>query len=785
MHYSGISFVRHSILTAACLATGGVGAWAAPAENLTAIAKPFLTEHCLDCHEAGTTKGGLNLEKVDFSLNGREQVDLWTRIFDRVSKGEMPPKKQPRPAAAELQKLLGGVRPRLLEADRAQREVTQRRLNRTEYENTIHDLLYVDVDLQHFIPEDQLAGGFDNNGDALTLSPDHLQGYLEAARAAVDAAIILGPQPKTETGTASSLSEVQKLIDSGDYGYVDGRIVLHTTGGDSTYSKLSTRAKRTTVRGRYRFEFQAAAHNTKELQFFTVNASNFAGVAASMQNLGYYEVGPEPKKFTIETVVGAKSAVQLFALGLPGYIKKTPGATYPGVGFGEITVTGPLIEQWPPPSHAQLFGDLNLQTATAADAKAVLQRFMPRAFRRPVTEAEVERYVSLVKKGMESGRKFPEAIRTSLVAVLCSPHFLYLREEVRPNTKRISDYELAARLSYFLWSTMPDADLLGLAEKQQLSDPKVLHAQVDRMLKDKRSEALVANFTGQWLRLRQINDTTPDKKLYKKFDELLEMSMVREGQAFFRQMIAEDRPLKEFIDSDWAMLNQRLADHYGIPGVSGLDIRKVALPKDCIRGGVLTQAGLLKVTANGTTTSPVLRGVWVLENILGQHVPPPPPNAGSIEPDIRGATTVRELLEKHRSNESCQVCHEKIDPPGFALESFDPIGDQREKYLRWNVTNAEKGWGNVQPGAAVDASGNLATGEKFGDIREFKKLLLQRSDAFSACLTEKLLTYGLGREMGFSDRPVIENIVRQSAAGGNGLRRLIHAIVGSEIFANR
>ena len=332
---------------------------------------------------------------------------------------------------------------------------------------------------------------------------------------------------------------------------------------------------------------------------------------------------------------------------------------------------------------------------------------------------------------------------------------------------------------------MPDPELLQAATSGQLRQPAMLRAQTERMLKSPKANELVTNFTGQWLRLRLINDTVPDKNLYKKFDELLQMSMVREGEAFFRQILTDNLPISDLLDSNWAMLNQRMAEHYGVSDVKGLEMRKVALPKDSPRGGVLTQAGVLKVTANGTTTSPVLRGVWVLENILGQHTPPPPPNTGGIEPDIRGAATIREQLDKHRSIESCMPCHRKIDPPGFALESFDPIGDYRANYLRWVVHNEEKGYGTVKPGAAVDASGQLLSGEKFTDIREFKKLLVARKDQFAHCLTEKLLSYGLGREMGFSDRASIDQITKRVAANGAGLRTLIHEIVQSETFANR
>jgi mono/diheme cytochrome c family protein len=746
--------------------------------------KAFFSRHCLECHDADTKKGGLNLDGVDGSIVGAEQADLWTRIYDRVAKGEMPPAKKARPPRAEIDALLTAVKPSLVEADRKRREVVQRRLNREEYQNTIHDLLAVDIDLKGLLPADQQAGGFDNNGEALAVSTEQMQCYLEAARLAIDAATLVGQKPKTETFKVDPSIELRKAIENGDFGYEDGRVIISVTDkGD--YSKIATRAHRVPVRGRYRIRFQAAAANTQELQFFTITASNFSAFGPNSKNLGYFDVGPQPKRFEIEALIDEKCAVQFFVFGLPTWIKPERGSKHPGVGFGEVEFTGPLIDRWPPVSYTRLLGDVKLASGTLDDAQKILRGFLPRAFRRPVEDAEVQRYVALVRSRLDAGRGFSESIRAGLVAVLCSPNFLYMREDVRPDSSRVSDTELASRLSYFFWTTMPDQELLDLAAGGQLHDPKILHAQVERMLKDSKSAAFVSDFTGQWLRLRQINDTTPDEKLYGKFDELLRISMMRESEEFFRQLIVDDLPIDNILDSNWAMLNQRLAQHYGIKGVSGIEMRKVTLPPESVRGGVLTQAAVLKVTANGTTTSPVLRGVWVLENILGDATPPPPPNVGGIEPDIRGATTVREQLDKHRKLASCSVCHQKIDPPGFALESFDPIGDYRENYLRWKVTNEETGWGNVIQGAKVDASGKLATGEAFGDIREFKKLLMERRGDFAHCLTEKLLTYGLGREMGFSDREPVAAIIRQAEEHGSGLRTLIHAIAESETFATR
>ncbi len=783
---SPLRFLPLSGLFLALLSAPSHAAAAGDASAFGKAADAFFDSHCYDCHETGKTKGGLNLEKADASISTPEQTDLWVHVYDRLSRGEMPPAKKPQPERTEVERLLAELEPRLLEADRARRSVVQRRLNRVEYENTVHDLLGLgsDTELKHFLPEDQRAGGFDNNGDALAISTEQMQGYLDAARTALDAAIVTGEQPKVETWTTDAIPELKHYIETGEYGAVDGRAVAFiTTGGD--YSKISTRVKSPRLRGRYRFRFQAAAIDTSELGFFMVTATNFPGAPARSRSLGIFDVGPEPKTFEIDTVIEAKDAIQFFALGLPGWVKPTPGVLHPGVGFGPVEITGPLNDVWPPESTTRLLGGVDLAKGNAADAEGILRRLLPRAFRRPVSDADVERYLALIRVKLEAGRSFEDSLRAGLMAVLCSPNFLYLREELRPGTRRLSDTELACRVSYFLWSTMPDAELLALGAEGRLHDPQTLRAQVERMLLDPRANALVTNFTGQWLRLRRIEDTLPDKKLYPKFDELLQDAMVREGEGFFRQLIAENLPITDVLDSDWAMLNQQLAELYGVPGVKGVALRKVKLPPESVRGGVLTQAAVLKVTANGTTTSPVLRGVWVLESILGQPVPPPPPDAGNIEPDIRGATTIREQLDKHRRSESCLVCHVKIDPPGFAMESFDPIGEYREKYVRWVVTDEEHGWGHVAPGASVDASGKLTSGEAFGNVREFKKLLLSHRDAFAHCLTEKLLTYGLGREMGFSDRKAIEDIAQKAAQDGNGLRTLIHGIIESDSFASR
>ena len=744
----------------------------------------FFEQSCVDCHDGETKKGGLDLTKIDASMAG--QTDLWTRIYDRVRDGEMPPKnRKARPGPEDVKSFLKWVEPRLVDADRFQREVALRRLNRVEYGNTIRDLLGVEFDFSKILPEDQKAGGFDNNGRALAVSADQMEAYLKAASLAVTKVLMPGEKPVPQKVVADPAPELLGFITkypTSSYAIVDGMAAAFKTER-SDYSQIASREHGTKKAGRYRFKFQAKALNTVDDLVFMIRTNTGLNVAAG--NLGYFEVGPELKDFEIETEMAAYSPLQFFALGLPASVEKAANPKYPGIAFGKVEMTGPLADTWPPECHTRLLGGLDLAKATVQDARAVLEKFMPRAFRRPVEAAELDRYAGIVSRQLAEGRGFPESLRTALLAVLCSPNFLYLREDVTPGGSRVSDTEFASRLSYFLWSSMPDAELLKLAGEGRLREPQMLRAQVERLLKSPEAAQFVENFTGQWLHLREITATTPDAKTFPDFDELLQVSMVREGEGFFREILDKDLPVSNFLNSDFAMLNGRLAQHYGIDGVKGMTLRSVKLPEGSVRGGVLTQAGVLKVTANGSYTSPVVRGAWVLDNILGKPSPPPPPNINGIEPDIRGATTMRQQLEKHRDDPSCAACHQYIDPPGFALESFDPTGALRTKYVRFEVTNAEKGKGNLIEGADVDATGNLADGRIFAGIAEFKKLLMTSQDDFERCLTKKLLTYGLGRDLGFSDREAVAAIDKQAASGGHGLRTLIHIIAASETFSTR
>ncbi|MBI3856471.1 MAG: DUF1592 domain-containing protein [Planctomycetes bacterium] len=492
----------------------------------------------------------------------------------------------------------------------------------------------------------------------------------------------------------------------------------------------------------------------------------------------------------------------------------------PGVALDWLEVEGPLIDAWPPESHKRLFGNLPIEKLpeksdirpprrlplrhTApfppkpaldkpdgwsvssknpmADASRLLESFLKRAFRRPIPSGELGRYTRIVSERLKLKLSFEESMRAAYKAILCSPDFLFLQERPGP----LDGPAIASRLSYLLWNSMPDDALLAAAGR--LGDPEALRVQTDRLLADPRADRFVEDFLDQWLSLRELDATTPDTKLYPEFEVYLRDSMAAETRAFFREMLKQDLSVTEIVDSDWAMLNQRLAEHYGIPGVEGAQVHKTALPPGSHRGGLLTQASVLKVTANGTTTSPVTRGAWVLDRILDRPPQPPPPDLPTIEPDVRGATTIREQLDKHRSNPTCASCHARIDPPGFALESYDVIGGWRTQYRSTGAGSAPpKGArrADYRLAKAVDPSGQLPDGRPFKDVEEFKRLLLADPDAIARGFASKLLVYATGASLTFADRGVVDEIVNRARPKGLGARTILHEVIQSALFKTK
>ncbi|MEM9016307.1 MAG: DUF1592 domain-containing protein, partial [Verrucomicrobiota bacterium] len=483
----------------------------------------------------------------------------------------------------------------------------------------------------------------------------------------------------------------------------------------------------------------------------------------------------------------------------------------PGLAIVSVELEGPLVGDFPARGHELIFDGLDrreveprnpsekkkswyrpsfevISEDPTAEVIPVLKRFAGEAFRRPVTDEDVAPFLILFQGELTRGESIEESLRTALAAILCSPDFLYLKEPIGA----LDDFAIASRLSYFFTRTSPDAALLDAAAQGRLKGSKEsIRREARRLLSDERAERFIVDFTDAWLDLRNIEFTNPDDQLFPEFDAYLQDSMLAETRSYFGELIHENLKVSHLVKSDFAMLNSRLARHYGIEGVNSPEVRKVPLPPESVRGGFLSQGSVLKVSANGTNTSPVLRGVWINERILGKHPAPPPPGIPGVEPDIRGAETLRSLLDKHRNSESCQACHEMIDPPGFALESFNPIGGWRD-YFR-SLGQGEKpdqkwaGSRNIRwrVGPAVDASGTLQDGSPFSGFREYRDLIAEDEDQLAKALLTKFLTFGTGREMGFSDRPEINRLVATSQENGHGIRDLILLAVTSDIFLHK
>jgi hypothetical protein len=528
-----------------------------------------------------------------------------------------------------------------------------------------------------------------------------------------------------------------------------------------------------------------------------------------MRRIGNIDLNPDVTVANLDVQLLAGESIQVDAV---RFFRSRPGASrwqnplaekdgQPGMVMRWIEVEGPLVESWPTASYQQLFDDLPAQKSAgsalkvdvtprdaAKDAERLLRRFVQQAYRRPVSPQEEVRFLPLIQNALKTGSSFAEAMVTGYTAVLTSPSFLYLQD--KPG--RLDDYALAERLAYFLWNSAPDAELLALAKSGQLHEPATLRKQTDRLLDDPRSQRFVSAFLDYWLELRKVGVTNPDENLYPDYylDDHLVESAGDETRLFFAELLKRDLPARNVAASDFVFVNERLARLYDLPPVIGAQFRKVTLPAGSVRGGLLTQASVLKVTANGTTTSPVVRGAWMMERILGRKPPPPPASVPAVEPDIRGATTIRQQLESHRKLESCSACHTKIDPPGFALESFDIVGGFRKSYRAIDGKEREIGFGkNGQKFAfhnalPVEPHGQLGK-RNFADIREFKALLVQDERQLARNLLGQLTVFATGAPVGFADRPKVEKLLDDAQASTYGVRTLVRGLVTSDLFLNK
>lgn len=765
--------------------------------------KPILAKHCLECHGDGAKGKRLRIDQLTPDFVG-EKGEHWAEVLDKVRSGEMPPHGKPHLAAAQKKLVQDWLQTRLRVAGEAQQKAEGRaplrRLNRVEYENTVRELLAIETDLKDLLPEENAVDGFDNNADALSVSTVLMKRYLEAAEAALDAAVVQGPRPelyKKRTNAfsydrppdaSSNSASAYKLGDVSVF-FLD-REIEHGFGGQDVLPSLPKEFPLALkVGGRYRFTISGYGYQTKAPVTLGVYTRSRSIPGARPILVGHFDFKPgEPQVIEFTQRMKPNEVICMASEGLGGDIvaswlknRKFPTAqecSAPGIAVQWVEMEGPLYDTWPPESHRRLFGDLpivpvvtkakNKQVTTYtvestkpdADGERLLRQFATRAFRAPPTEADLRPILDLYRARLKRGEKFQDALLLSYKAVLCSPHFLYFKEE----PGKLNDYALASRLSYFFWSSLPDQELLDLAGKGKLVEPAVLRQQTERLLRDPKVKAFTENFVGQWLGLRQIEFTLPDSRLYPEFDELLQHSMPKETTLFFDELLAKDLSLFNIIDSDFTMLNGRLAKHYGIDGIEGMDFRKVKLPPESERGGVLGHAGILRLTANGTSTSPVVRGAWVLRNIIGRPPSPPPPDVPAVEPDLKGATTIRQLLDKHRVA-GCAECHTKIDPLGFALEEFDVIGGRRTFYrtiggkdpqVNVEVKGRRVGY---RKGPVVDPSGEMVDGKKYTNFTEFKRILLDEKEQIARCLAEKLLTYSTGKGIRAADVNAVDAIM--------------------------
>jgi hypothetical protein len=732
--------------------------------------KPFLAKYCLSCHSGEKPKGGVGLDKYLDEASLVKFKDVWDLVVQNLRQGTMPPPDKPRPTPGEIERLADWIEKKITQVDcqkaRIPGRVTLRRLNRAEYNNTIRDLVGVKFQPADDFPADDVGYGFDNIGDVLSLPPMLLEKYLAAAEKIM--ALALAPDPR---GAAAPVQhfEGKTLLSTLEREPGEGVKILFTQG--EVYALA---------------DFPAAGEYLLRVRCYGQQAGpepcrmaiRYDGKDLQTVEVPQREVRPGRFEVRFRAEAGKRRVAVAFLNDFYQPDHPDPAQRDRNLVVMWLEVEGPVDRSVLPLNDIGrkiIFVQPSETVPHREAARQVISRFATRAYRRPVREDELARLLDLYDLAERNGEPFVKRIELALTAVLVSPHFLFKVELDRPPTRPdgsypISDFELATRLSYFLWSSMPDEELFALAEKGVLRKDGNLEAQARRMLKDEKAYALVENFAGQWLQIRSLAAAQPDPDLFPEFDEALRFAMLKETELYFWEIVREDRSILEFLDSDWTFVNERLARHYGISGVRGSQFRKVTLTGEQ-RGGLLTQASILTVTSNPTRTSPVKRGKWILENILNTPPPPPAPDAGELseaQEDVAKAS-LRQRMEQHRSNPACATCHQRMDPLGFALENYNAVGAWRTKD------------GNFD----IDPSGELPSGEKFANAKELKQVLLRRQDQFRKCLADRLLTYALGRGLESYDRCVVDEIAAAVARDGNRFSRLVVEIVKSEPFQYR
>lgn len=793
-----------SISTIAALASigfaSGITLSLSGAEDVRAKLEPLLSENCYDCHDDVTEKGGLNLLDLEFEPESGYNLAVWEHVFDRVDSGEMPPKKKPRPDPKLAKEFLKELEAPLTAIDLARKEmegrVKTRRLTRREYEYTVHDLLGIDIPLQILLPADGETNHFETVASGQHLSHFNLARYLEVADLALDEALgrVFGEDKKfSKTFKPDELK--QRTSGNNRSPQARGDVSISWPMRLQFYGRMHA----TEVRepGFYRITLKGlhGINAGNGSVWGTLSSGECSSDSPMMNLIGLVEATSKKRDLVFEAWMNDEDKLELKPNDLT--CKTAPsGATggsvsykgrdleaegYEGIAWKELRMERIYPHATREKLRQNLFGDIEPEKLKSISwskkrsdqfLKSSIKTFAGRAFRRPVSEEQLAAYIDLAFTEAAAGPRANLAgIKAAYRAILCSPRFLTFVEA----PGRLDDHALASRLSYMLWNSMPDRELRSLADKGRLSDYKVRHGQVNRLLADPKADRFIASFTDQWLKLKEINFTAPDRRLYKTFDPIVQESILQETREFVKYLITENLDVTNLIDSDFAMLNERLKRFYGYDKLSvkpGNGLQNVSVGKDQ-RSGLVAQSAILKVTADGTTTSPVIRGVWVGERILGLHIPPPPPGVPAVEPDIRGAVSIRDQLDKHRNSESCASCHTKIDPAGFALETFDAVGLPRKKY------------GKGDNAAVVDPSGVTPEGEKFANFKEWQNIYSKKPDLLAKNFATQLLTYATGAPPSFSDREGIAEIVSKVSEKDYGMKFIVHSVVASEQFRSK
>ncbi|MBC8350561.1 MAG: DUF1592 domain-containing protein [Planctomycetes bacterium] len=727
--------------------------------------EPLIAKYCADCHAGDTAEGGLSFDKFKSARQVLVSRDTWLGVIAKLRVSAMPPKDSDQPTDAERKFLLDWIDAAVNDIDCVRDaepgHVTMRRLNRHEYRNTIRDLVGIDYEPTEEFPADDIGYGFDNIGDVLSLPPILMEKYLDAAEEITDRAIVtrgLGlpvvvrKSAREFSGDGSAQGDGDRVLASHGAAGIDFT-VPQTGGYEIVATAFGQQAGDETVKMSLRVD-------GKEVTVFEVEATR-----------------DEPGTYKLQgRSTQGKHRVELaFVNDYYNPKASDPNDRDRNLILASLEVRGPrAAKRVLPASHQRiLFVQPNDKLSRDDAARKVIERFTSRAFRRPATSNELDRLMQLVKVAEKAGDNFEASIQLALQAVLVSPHFLFRIEE-NPDAgsleRSLTDYELATRLSYFLWNSMPDDELFRHAWQGTLRKDDNLDHQVRRMLGDAKAKALVDGFAAQWLQLRKFDEMIPSERHFPSFDDRLRADMRRETELFFSYIVQKDRSVTDLLVADYSFINQRLARHYGLPNVKGERFQRVSLA-GTPRGGLLTHGSILTVTSNPTRTSPVKRGRWILENLLGEPPPPPPPNVPELVDEGKELTgTLREQMEQHRENPTCSVCHETMDALGFALENFDAVG-------AWRLFDGKH---------PVDASGQLPDGGSFNGPAELATYLRgNMQDKFVHCMAEKLLTYALGRGLEFYDQCAVDKILVELSQNEYRFSSLVLGVVRSEPFQHQ